>query len=174
MTNTHSAFLKEMGIAEWTSRDAVQSAAEVSQQANIQHSPDGAQSSPRASSGMWWFFGNEPQGDAQILFQNMIRVLGLAKSEWAWKSPGQSLSQLSAPEMPVVAIAFGGPTAQKITGERDPLPQLRETVLALNTGGEEEIPVIASFELNQVLAKPSDKALLWQDILLARSVLQNG
>jgi DNA polymerase len=46
--------------------------------------------------------------------------------------------------------------------------------LALNTGNEEEIPVIASFELNQVLAKPSDKALLWQDMLLARSVLQNS
>ena len=174
MTNTHSAFLKEMGITEWTSRDVVQATALVTEKTNAQASPGLAQSTPRISYGMWWFFGNEPQGDAQILFQNMIRVLGLAKNEWAWKNPSQSLSQLSAPEMPVVAIAFGGPTAQKITGERDPLPQLRETVLALNTGNEEEIPVIASFELNQALAKPSDKALLWQDMLLARSVLQNS
>ncbi|QWE05457.1 hypothetical protein [Polynucleobacter sp. JS-JIR-II-50] len=174
MTNTHSAFLKEMGITEWTSRDVVQATALVTEQTNPQASPEVVQSAPRTSHGMWWFFGNEPQGDAQILFQNMIRVLGLAKNEWAWKNPSQSLGQLSAPEMPVVAMAFGGPTAQKITGERDPLPQLRETVLALNTGNEEEIPVIASFELNQVLAKPSDKALLWQDMLLARSVLQNS
>ena len=174
MINTHSAFLKEMGITEWTSRDVVQAAALVTEQTNAQASLEVAQSTPRTSHGMWWFFGSEPQGDAQILFQNMIRVLGLAKNEWAWKNPGQSLSQLSAPEMPVVAIAFGGPAAQKITGERDPLPQLRETVLALNTGNEEEIPVIASFELNQVLAKPGDKALLWQDMLLARSVLQNS
>jgi DNA polymerase len=123
---------------------------------------------------MWWFFGNEPQGDAQILFQNIIRALGLAKNEWAWKNPGQNLSQLSAPEIPVVAVAFGGPTAQKITGERDPLPQLRETVLALSAGNDEEIPVIASFELNQVLSQSNEKALLWQDLLLARSVLQNG
>jgi len=174
MTNTHSSFLKEMGITEWTSRDAVQLTVAASQQANANDSSEKVQPSARASNGMWWFFGNEPQGDAQILFQNMIRVLGLAKNEWVWKNPGHSLSQLSIPEMPVVAIAFGGPTAQKITGERDPLSQLRETVLALNTDGEDEIPVIASFELNQVLAKPSDKALLWQDILLARSVLQNG
>ena len=174
MINTHSAFLKEMGITEWTSRDVVQAAALVTEQTNAQASLEVAQSTPRTSHGMWWFFGSEPQGDAQILFQNMIRVLGLAKNEWAWKNPGQSLSQLSAPEMPVVAIAFGGPTAQKITGERDPLPQLRETVLALNTGNEEEIPVIASFELNQVLVQPKDKALLWQDLLLARSELQNG
>ncbi|QWD82513.1 hypothetical protein [Polynucleobacter sp. MWH-S4W17] len=174
MTNTHSAFLKEMGITEWTSRDVIQETASVTEQTNAQASPELAQSTPRVCYGMWWFFGSEPQGDAQILFQNMIRVLGLAKNEWAWKNPGHSLSQLSAPEMPVIAIAFGGPTAQKITGERDPLPQLRETVLALNTGNEEEIPVIASFELNQVLAKPNDKALLWQDMLLARSVLQNS
>jgi uracil-DNA glycosylase len=174
MTNTDSAFLKEMGITEWTSRDVIQETASVTEQTNAQASPELAQSTPRVCYGMWWFFGSEPQGDAQILFQNMIRVLGLAKNEWAWKNPGHSLSQLSAPEMPVIAIAFGGPTAQKITGERDPLPQLRETVLALNTGNEEEIPVIASFELNQVLAKPNDKALLWQDMLLARSVLQNS
>ena len=174
MTNTHSAFLKEMGITEWTSRDAVQSTAEAPERASTHESAEVAQPSSRVSNGMWWFFGNEPQGEAQLLFQNMIRALGLAKNEWAWKNPGQTLSQLNMPEMPVVVIAFGGPTAQKITGERDPLPQLRETVLALNTGGEEEIPVIASFELNQVLAKPSDKALLWQDLLLARSVLQNS
>jgi DNA polymerase len=174
MTSTHSTYLKEMGITEWTSRDAVQSTAESSEQASALDSPEVVQPSPRASNGMWWFFGNEPQGDAQILFQNIIRALGLAKNEWAWKNPGQNLSQLSAPEIPVVAVAFGGPTAQKITGERDPLPQLRETVLALSTGNDEEIPVIASFELNQVLSQSNEKALLWQDLLLARSVLQNG
>ena len=56
---------------------------------------------------------------------------------------------------------------------RSPLPLLRETVLALNTGSDGEIPVIASFDLAQLVAKPKDKALLWQDLLLAKSVLQN-
>ncbi len=177
MTNTHSAFLKEMGITEWTSRDAVQpevaiAAVTVSDMAQ----PNAPEESPaqRISNGIWWFFGNEPQGDAKVLFQNIIRVLGLAKNEWSWINTSANLGQLVSPELPVVAFAFGGPVAQKITGERDPLPQLRETVLALNTGNEEEIPVIASFELNQVLTKPKEKALLWQDLLLARSVLQNS
>jgi len=53
------------------------------------------------------------------------------------------------------------------------LPQLRETILALNNGSDEEVPVIASFDLAQLLAKPKDKALLWQDLLLAKSMLQN-
>jgi hypothetical protein len=174
MTSTHSIFLKEMGITEWVSRDAAQAVPQAAVTASA--SAEASDNAPvkRTSYGTWWFFGNEPQGDAQILFQNVIRALGLAKNEWSWKNSSVNLSQLSSPEIPVVAVAFGGPVAQKITGERDPLPQLRETVLALNTGTDEEIPVIASFELNQVLTKPKEKALLWQDLLLAKSVLQNS
>lgn len=177
MTNTHSAFLKEMGITEWTSRDAAQALeviAPVTASAVVQANTPEESSTQRVSNGIWWFFGNEPQGDAKVLFQNIIRVLGLAKNEWSWKSTSENLSQLSSPELPVVAFAFGGPIAQKITGERDPLPQLRETIFALNTGNDKEIPVIASFELNQILTKPKEKALLWQDLILARSVLQNS
>ena len=75
--------------------------------------------------------------------------------------------------MYTIAFAFGGPAAQKLSGERDPLPELRETVLALKCDLAEEIPLIASFDLAQLLAKPKDKSLLWQDLLLAKSVLQN-
>ena len=178
MSNTHSTFLKEMGITEWTSREASRHPAvsiESAPSESITAAPLPSQALDRVSGGQWWFFGAKPQGDAQTLFNNLIRVLGLASSEWAWKNPGDSLSQLKMPEngLPIVAFVFGGPGAQKITGERDPLPQLRETVLALNTGSDEDIPVIASFDLAQVVASPKDKALLWQDILLAKSVLQN-
>ena len=164
MSNTHSAFLKEMGITEWTSKDEVQ--------ANPEASPPAPEKIPR---GHWWFFGAQPQGEAQALFQSVIRVLGLGPQEWSWRNAGDNLKQLAAPEngLPVVAFAFGGSVAQKITGEKDALPQLRETILALNNGADEEIPVIASFDLAQLVAKPKDKALLWQDLLLARSVLQN-
>lgn len=171
--SNNSSFLKEMGITEWTSRDVIPAQPEAPVAASSQAAQQETQASPRVSSGMWWFFGNEPQGDAKILFQNLIRVLGLAKNEWSRKTPAENLGQLTVPDSPLVAVAFGGPVVQKITGERDPLPQLRETVLALNTGNDEEIPVIASFELNQVLTKPKEKAMLWQDLLMARSVLQN-
>jgi len=174
MTSTTSSFLKEMGITEWTSRDAIQTTLEAAVAVSAPATDSDTTSAQRTSYGTWWFFGNEPQGEAQFLFQNIIRALGLAKNEWSWKNSSANLSQLSPPETPVVAVAFGGPAAQKITGERDSLPQLRETVLALNTGNDEEIPVIASFELNQVLTKPKEKALLWQDLLLAKSVLQNS
>jgi hypothetical protein len=178
MSNTHSSFLKEMGITEWTSREAISGSA-IPLESVPSKTMDAAQSPSQApdrpSLGQWWFFGNKPQGEAQTLFNSLIRVLGLSPSEWEWKSPGDNLSQLKMPEngLPLVAFAFGGPCTQKITGERDPLPQLRETVLALNTGTDEEIPVIASFDLAQVLASSKDKVLLWQDMLLAKSVLQN-
>ena len=167
MSNTHSDFLKEMGITQWSSRDSAEPSS-VDTSTPIQ-------AVEKISSGHWWFFGAQPQGDAQLLFQGVIRSLGLAPQEWSWKNPGDHLNQLQVPEdgLPVVAFAFGGPVAQKITGEKDALPQLRETILALNNGSDEEVPVIASFDLAQLLAKPKDKALLWQDLLLAKSMLQN-
>ncbi|QWD63173.1 DNA polymerase III subunit psi [Polynucleobacter sp. MWH-UH2A] len=173
MSHTHASYLKEMGITEWVSRDTTASsvlAPEASPEASV---PQDSEPSPRSH---WWFFGSKPQGDAQLLFQNVIKVLGLSSHEWSWRLPADDLSQLKLPEdgLPVIAVAFGGPAAQKITGERDLLPQLRETILALNTGNDDEIPVVASQDLAQVVNKPQEKASLWQDLLLAKSVLQNS
>ena len=174
---SNSEFLKEMGITEWVSRDqpAQTSASAPQVTASTQEAVATTTAAEKISQGNWLFFGTQPVGDAQVLFQNIIRVLGLASHEWSWKNASDSLKQITAPEngLPVVAFAFGGSVAQKITGERDALPQLRETILALNTGNEEEIPVIASYDLGQAMATPKEKALLWQDLLLAKSVLQN-
>jgi DNA polymerase len=182
--STNSAFLKEMGITEWTSRDAapeqvqVMVAAEVTTQQADPIATAAAvnpETRERISSGIWWFFGNKPQGDAEVLFQNIIRVLGLTPQEWTWKNPADKLNPELLPQdgTPIVALAFGGPAAQKLSGERDALPELRETVLAINADGAEDLPLIATFELNQLIARPKDKALFWQDLLLAKSVLQN-
>ena len=104
-----------------------------------------------------------------------MRLLELAPHEWLWVKPSEKLDLLDKinPNLPTIAIAFGGPAVQKITGERDSLSQLRETVLSLNGEGLEDIPVLATFDLPHLLNKPKDKALLWQDLLLAKSVLFN-
>jgi DNA polymerase len=168
--STNSAFLKEMGITEWTSRDA-----EVSSHQADDGTLAVTEPKHRAASGIWWFFGNQPQGDAEKLFQNTIRVLGLTPQEWYWKNPAEEFNPEQLPQdgSPIVALAFGGATAQKLSGERDGLQELRETVLAINADGAEDLPLIATFELNQLIARPKDKALFWQDLLLAKSVLQN-
>jgi DNA polymerase len=102
-----------------------------------------------------------------------VRILGLSSAEWTWVKTSEKIGTLevATEDVPIVAVAFGSLAVQKITGERDPLPQLRETVLAMSGVGNEEIPVLASFELAHFLARPKDKALLWQDLLLAKSVL---
>jgi len=161
MSNLHSQYLKEMGISEWTVREPISSSADsanplvsevlapVNADANAIASTTVLAREPRA---YWWFFGTQPQAEAKLLFQNVLRVLGLSSKEWQWISPDEDLSQLTLPEngLPVVAIAFGGPTVQKVTGERDPLMQLRETILALNTGTDDDIPVIATFDLTHL------------------------
>jgi DNA polymerase len=182
--STNSAFLKEMGITEWTMRDAGPVARQVmaaAQETNHQAVNAASEiliisdAKERDPSGVWWFFGHQPQGDAEILFQNIIRVLGLTPQEWAWKNPAEKFNPEQLPQdgSPIVALAFGGPAAQKLSGERDALPELRETVLVINADGAEDLPLIATFELNQLLASPKNKALFWQDLLLAKSVLQN-
>jgi hypothetical protein len=176
MSNMHSSFLKEMGVTEWTSRDHVSADTPVTSEQQIKiASQEVAGASSAAPRFHWWFFGDQPQGDAQILMQNIVRLLGLSASEWTWLRPADKSKALQASNgaIPVVAVAFGSSAVQKITGERDSLPQLRETVLAMSGDENEEIPVLASFELTHFLAKPKDKALLWQDLLLARSVLLN-
>ena len=172
-TDVNSTFLKEMGITEWSVRNAPES--DVIAQTPVADEVVEKASSQRKSLGTWWFFGNKPQGDSEILFQNIIRALGLMASEWSWKSPSEKMDHMSAPQdgSPIVAIAFGGSAAQKLSGERDSLSELRETVLAINSPGLEEIPLIATFELNQLISRPNDKPLFWQDLLLAKSVLQN-
>lgn len=179
MSNSHSSFLKEMGITEWTSRESTpvddsvkppMAGSQVSVSPSTQERQ--AAQEPRC---FWWFIGDQAQGDAQLLFQNIVRVLGLGAQEWSWVKPSEKLNTVmnSAPEVPAVAFVFGGSAAQKITGERDALPQLRETVLAINSDGLEDIPVVATFDLSHVLSRPKDKAMLWQDLLLAKSVLQS-
>lgn len=182
--SSNSAFLKEMGITEWTSRDVIPEASQliVSTEASSPQSVNAVKDTlaptepkDRVTSGIWWFYGNKPQGEADQLFQNIIRVLGLTPEEWSWKNPAEKLNPEQLPQdgTPIVALAFGGSAAQKLSGERDGLPELRETVLAINADGVEDLPLIATFELNHLLGRPKDKALFWQDLLLAKSVIQN-
>jgi DNA polymerase len=182
--SSNSAFLKEMGITEWTLRGAIPetvqaiASTEVSRDQVIDTPRDAlapSDSNAKVISGIWWFYGNKPQGEVNQLFQNIIRVLGLAPEEWFWKNPAEKFDPEQLPQdgTPIVALAFGGSVAQKLSGEREALPELRETVLAINADGAEDLPLIATFELSHLLGRPGDKALFWQDLLLAKSVLQN-
>lgn len=173
-----SSFLKEMGITEWVDRSSsvVPLNTPAVPQSNAQASPEPtANTSEHAVeiSGYWIFIGTKPQGDALSLFQNIVRALGLPKGAWVWHDQKASLDVLiGSATVPQVTIAFGAATAQRLTGENAPLSELRGAIHSLMRG-EAEVPLIATLELAQVLARPQEKALLWEDLLLARSVLQS-
>lgn len=177
-SSTRSAYLKEMGITEWSDRSSAPAPlhAAVVAQDNPPASAQPAAKAPEGVaevSGRWIFMGTKPQGDALILFHNIVRVLGLQKGAWVWQDQKASVDTLLGPgTVPAVVIAFGAATAQRLTGENTPLADMRGAIHSLMQG-EEEIPLIATIELAQVLARPQEKALLWEDLLLARSVLQS-
>lgn len=177
-SSMRSSFLKEMGITEWVDRSSGVAPlnASVEPQGNSQIPPEPtANESEHAVEvgGRWIFIGTKPQGDALTLFQNIVRVLGLPNSAWVWQDQKANIEALiESSTVPLVAIAFGAASAQRLTGEHAPLTELRGAIHSL-MHGETEVPLIATLELAQVLARPQEKALLWEDLLLARSVLQS-
>lgn len=177
-SNVRSSFLKEMGITEWTDRSSsvVSKHSVAAPQDSLPVSAESVAQPPEnviEMSGRWIFIGAKPQGDALSLFQNIIRVLGLPKGAWVWQDQKASLDALiDSSAVPLVAIAFGAASAQRLIGENAPLSELRGAIHSL-AHGEAEVPLIATLELAQVLARPQEKAMLWEDLLLARSVLQS-
>jgi uracil-DNA glycosylase len=173
-----SSFLKEMGITEWVDRSSLNASLSTPAvpQSNAHASPEPSANAPDHAaeiSGRWIFIGTKPQGDALILFQNIVRALGLPNGAWVWQDQKANIDALiESSTVPLVAIAFGVASAQRLTGERAPLTELRGAIHSL-MHGEADVPLIATLELAQVLARPQDKALLWEDLLLARSVLQS-
>jgi DNA polymerase len=167
-----------MGITEWVDRSTLSASLSTPAvpQSNTQAPPEPtANPSERGAeiSGRWIFIGTKPQGDALTLFQNIVRVLGLPNDAWVWQDQKASIDALiESSTVPLVAIAFGAASAQRLTGENAPLSELRGAIHSL-MHGETEVPLIATLELAQVLARPQEKALLWEDLLLARSVLHS-
>ena len=177
-SSMRSSFLKEMGITEWVDRSS--SIAPLNAPAAPQGIPQ-ASTEPTENpservaeiSGRWIFIGTKPQGDALTLFQNIVRALGLPNGAWVWQDQKANIDALiESSTVPLVAIALGAASAQRLTGEHAPLAELRGAIHSL-MHGEAEVPLIATLELAQVLARPQEKALLWEDLLLARSVLQS-
>jgi DNA polymerase len=177
-SSMRSSFLKEMGITEWVDRSnpVVSLNASVLPQGNPSASPEPIANASECAadiSGRWIFIGTKPQGDALTLFQNIVRALGLPSGAWVWQDQKANIEALiESSTVPLVAIAFGAASAQRLTGEHAPLNELRGAIHSL-IHGEADVPLIATLELAQVLAKPQEKALLWEDLLLARSVLQS-
>ena len=168
-TNYRSLYLKEMGISEWTLRGDANEPSTTQAPVSTPIANENASSQINIEPKVYWlFYGTRPRGEAEQLFKNMIRALSLLPNEWEWREPTDTSSPKN--NLPCVAFAFGVSAAQTLCGEKEPLENLRDVVLEV---AGQEIPLVASFDLAHLLSKPKDKALAWQDLLLARSVLQS-
>lgn len=159
-----SRYLKEMGITEWSLRSTANTAPPT-----VAPSTESHHAIPNQEPKVYWlFYGQPPGGDQERLFQNILLALGLLPKEWEWRSPTDTRTPNT--HLPCVAFAFGAQAAQTLSGEHESLAHLRDVVLEI---AGQDIPLIASFDLAHCLNQPKDKALLWQDLLLARSVLRS-
>jgi DNA polymerase len=69
-----------------------------------------------------------------------------------------------------VVFAMGADLGKKLLQLQEPFNELRGAVHSLEVNGE-ELPVVLSYHPEYLLKKPAEKALAWQDLLLARSLV---
>jgi uracil-DNA glycosylase len=67
-------------------------------------------------------------------------------------------------------IAFGEKAGQFFSNEPAPVDGLREIIFGATNQEDEEIPVIVSYGISDLLKNPTLKKNLWNDLLFARSV----
>ena len=89
-TNYRSLYLKEMGISEWTLRGDASEPSKTQAPASTPTPTASENASTQINiepKVYWLFYGTRPSGEAEQLFQNMIRALSLLPSEWEWREP---------------------------------------------------------------------------------------
>jgi hypothetical protein len=102
-----SIYLKEMGISQWSLRNTGPSftpqAPTDTSESQVQDTQTPAQAKTNLTPKVYWlFYGKALSGDTELLFQNIIRALGLVQGEWEWREP----SNTKAPDTPLPCIAF--------------------------------------------------------------------
>ena len=105
-----SIYLKEMGISQWSLRNTCPSftpqAPTDTSESQVQDTQTPAQAKTNLAPKVYWlFYGKALSGDTELLFQNIIRALGLVQGEWEWREP----SNTKAPDtpLPVLRLPLG-------------------------------------------------------------------
>ena len=154
---SHNAYLAEMGITTWVSKDAASVAVAVSETPVV---------AEKALQPVWTFIAPQMAGDARVLFDRILAALMLTPGDIELLTPQQAKDQ---PVGGQVVVAMGQRMGQELLGESDPFEELRGAVHALEVAGQ-EVPVILTYDPEHLLKKPADKAKVWQDLLLAKSL----
>lgn len=158
-------YLNAMGISTWVVADG-ESATQSSGGGDMSSATQGMSVSG-AQGFVWTFVLDQLSGDANILFDKMLASFMLKRADIQLINSSEALSGKASGQ---VVFAMGADLGKKLLQLQEPFNELRGAVHSLEVNGE-ELPVVLSFHPEHLLKKPSDKALAWQDLLLARSLV---
>lgn len=158
-------YLNAMGISTWVVADG-ESATQLSGGGEI---PSEVQEKhANAAHGfIWTFVIDQLSGDANILFDKMLASFMLKRADIQLINSAEALSGRVSGQ---VVFAMGADLGKKLLQLQEPFNELRGALHALEVHGD-ELPVVLSYHPEHLLKKPADKALAWQDLLLARSLV---
>ena len=154
---SHNDYLAEMGVSTWVSKDTAPLEVIVSETPVVVE---------KAVKPLWTFITPQMTGDGRILFDRILAALMLTPDDIELLTYEQAKNQSVNGQ---VVVAMGQRMGQDLLGESDSFEELRGAVHALEVAGQ-EVPVILTYDPDYLLKKPADKAKVWQDLLLAKSL----
>jgi DNA polymerase len=160
MTNK-TLILKEMGISSWKLKSA-ESMAPVAELTIPKEKKNMASSYPV------WTLVVEDSASFAPLFKNiqkMIQNFGV-EVQIVQFDPAIVAKEIHGG----LLIAFGERPSQFFSGEHTSVSELREILFETSNRSEQEIPVIATYDLKEVYQNPVKKQQLWTDLIFARNV----
>ena len=153
--------LKEMGISSWKLKLSV-SVIPVVEPETPKEKKNMATSYP-----VWTFVVEDLTSYSSLLnnIQKMIQNFGV-EVQIVKFDPAIESKEIRGDLM----IAFGDRPSQFYSGENAPVSELREILFETSNFSEQEIPVIATYDLKDVYQNPVKKQQLWTDLIFARNV----
>lgn len=98
----------------------------------------------------------------QRLLQALLFSIGLTPDQFVMINSEQLAQLQNNAKQQKVLLVFGESLALSLWGQSVVRGQVHQII---------NIPIIVSFGLNELLSSPDDKALVWQDLLLAKQLL---
>lgn len=168
---SHDEYLQEMGISTWHLRQAEMPKVQAEQSTvTVAQSDSGQQDVKPSAQGLspWVFIVDDLTGDAALLFDRILASLYLTRADIQCLS-SQQCSQIDIQSAGVV-VAMGSLLPKKLLQIDEAFEEVRGAVESLEINGH-ELPIVFTDHPAHLLKYAQDKARTWQDLILARSLL---
>ena len=161
LTPRQLSSLKEMGLPVWEFRSA-----EPQQTLAVAEQLDSTEPSEQLLNCDWVVLidAQTYSDQARQLLHAMLHAIGIEQSQVAIIDSDQLAQLENIPSQKKVLFILGGHLAKSLLSDTINRGSVHQ---ALNS----QITTVISFSLDELLASPANKALVWQDLLLAKQAL---